>query len=239
MARRQPSVQQAPPAQRLRICYARRGPARFTSHRDFGRVLERALRRAGVPMAYSSGFSPRPRISYANAAPTAAASEAEYAELGLKEVCDPVKVVAALNRVLPSGFEVLGAAVAGRASLGELLQASDWEAAVGDCDRAVLSAAVHRLLDSPEALVERMTKSGKRVFDTRAAVLDLTAPADGLVRIRMKHLTPLVRPDDVITVLRRLEPAIPVQAVLLTRLRQGPLTQDGIGDPFTGERVEQ
>lgn len=239
MARRQPPVQQAPPAQRLRIRYARRGPARFTSHRDFCRVLERALRRAGVPMAYSSGFSPHPRISYGNAAPTAAASEAEYAELGLKEICDPAKVMAALNRVLPSGFEVLGAGVAGRASLGELLQVSDWEVTVGVCDRAVLSAAVGRFLDSDEALVERMTKSGKRTFDARAAVMDLTAPADGLVRIRLKHLTPLVRPDDVMTVLRRLEPAIPTQPALLTRLRQGPLTAGGIGDPFAGEPVEQ
>ena len=67
---RQPPVQQAPPAQKLRLRYAKRGPARFTSHRDFGRALERALRRAEIPMAYSSGFSPHPRISYANAAPT-------------------------------------------------------------------------------------------------------------------------------------------------------------------------
>ena len=58
-------------------------------------------------MAYSSGFTPHPRISYANAAPTSAASEAEYVELGLKTVCDPAKVVAALNEVLPAGFEVL------------------------------------------------------------------------------------------------------------------------------------
>ena len=108
MGNRQPPVQQAPPAQKLRLRYAKRGPARFTSHRDFGRALERALRRAEIPMAYSSGFSPHPRISYANAAPTSAASEAEYVELGLKEVCAPAKVVEALNEVLPHGFVVLG-----------------------------------------------------------------------------------------------------------------------------------
>ena len=75
--------------QRLRIRYAKRGRARFTSHRDFGRAFERALRRAGVPMAYSSGFSPHPRISYANASPTGAASEAEYLEIGLAEAAHP------------------------------------------------------------------------------------------------------------------------------------------------------
>ena len=71
---RQPPVQQAPPVQRLRVQYAKRGRARFASHRDFGRAFERALRRAGIPMAFSSGFSPHPRISYANASPTGAAT---------------------------------------------------------------------------------------------------------------------------------------------------------------------
>jgi radical SAM-linked protein len=67
----------------LRLRYAKRGRLRFASHRDFQRAFERALRRAGVPMAYSAGFSPHPKISYANAAPTGTASEAEYLEIGL------------------------------------------------------------------------------------------------------------------------------------------------------------
>ncbi|MBX6723253.1 MAG: DUF2344 domain-containing protein, partial [Dactylosporangium sp.] len=78
--------------QRVRIRYAKRGPLRFTSHRDFARAFERALRRADVPVAYSQGFSPHPRVSYASAAPTGAASEAEYLELALREPVDPDKL---------------------------------------------------------------------------------------------------------------------------------------------------
>ena len=63
--------------QRLRLRYAKRGRLRFSSTRDFQRALERALRRADVPMAFTAGFHPHPRISYANAAPTGTASEAE------------------------------------------------------------------------------------------------------------------------------------------------------------------
>ena len=99
--------QHPPPVQRLRVRYAKRGRARFTSHRDFGRAFERALRRAGVPMAYSSGFSPHPRISYANAAPTGAASEAEYLEIGLAAPCDPTQLMAALDAALPPGLDIL------------------------------------------------------------------------------------------------------------------------------------
>src|SRR6187455_2222946 len=125
-SRTQPE-QHAPPVQRLRIKYAKRGRARFTSHRDFGRAFERALRRAAVPMAYSSGFSPHPRISYANAAPTGAASEAEYLEIGLAAGCDPDKVRDALDAALPPGLDVVAVSVATPGALAEELTGSRWQ----------------------------------------------------------------------------------------------------------------
>src|SRR3954451_11261560 len=106
MAREQPE-QQAPPVQRLRLRYAKRGRLRFTSHRDFSRAFERAVVRARVPVAYSSGFSPHPRISYAGASPTGAASEAEYLELGLSRATDPAEVLQALDEALPPGLDVV------------------------------------------------------------------------------------------------------------------------------------
>ncbi|MDO5083817.1 MAG: TIGR03936 family radical SAM-associated protein [Arachnia propionica] len=239
MAKKQPPIQQAPPVQRVRLRYARRGAARFTSHRDFGRILERALRRAAVPMAYSSGFNPHPRISYANSAPTSAASEAEYVELALAAECDPAKVQRALNAVMPQGLVFLEAADAVRESLSDLLEASDWEAAVADCPPGSLARAAVALLDSTTETVERMTKSGMRSFDVRQAVMVLSVPDDQHVVMRLRHLTPLVRPDDVMTVLRRLEPGIPATPALLTRLRQGPLVETGIGDPLNPKPVEQ
>ena len=77
---------------------APRGPLRFASHRDLARALERALRRAQVPMAFSAGFSPHPKISYIGAAPTGAASEAEYLEIGLADRRDPEAVREAWQR---------------------------------------------------------------------------------------------------------------------------------------------
>lgn len=231
MGNRQPPVQQAPPAQKLRLKYAKRGPGRFTSHRDFGRALERALRRAEIPMAYSSGFSPHPRISYANAAPTSAASEAEYVELGLKEVCAPAKVVEALNEVLPHGFVVLDAADAVSASLGDLLQASDWVLRVTGAGEGVLAGSVDDLMGREEFLVERMTKNGMRTFDVRSAVISLEVSGDETLALRSLHQTPLVRPDDVLTALRMIDERVPARA-LLTRLAQGPLREGEIADPL-------
>lgn len=231
MGNRQPPVQQAPPAQKLRLRYAKRGPGRFTSHRDFGRALERALRRADIPMAYSSGFNPHPRISYANAAPTSAASEAEFVELGLKEVCDPAKVMEALNEVLPTGFVVIDVAEARRESLGELLQASDWIVTLAGAEPGVLASAVEQLLAREEFTVERMTKNGLRAFDVRSAILALSAVDDTTLALRSLHQTPLVRPDDVVTALRSIDDRVPALP-LLNRQMQGVLTDGGIADPL-------
>src|SRR4051795_1890063 len=108
MARRVPEGPPPPPvAQRIRIRYAKRGRLRFTSHRDFARAFERALRRAEIPMAYSAGFTPHPKISYVGAAPTGVASEAEYLELGLAEARDPDEVRQALDGALPPGLDVV------------------------------------------------------------------------------------------------------------------------------------
>src|SRR4051812_35368552 len=115
-----------PVVQRLRLRYAKRGRLRFSSHRDFQRSLERALRRADVPMAYSAGFSPHPRISYANAAPTGAASEAEYVEIAVTARCDPERLRVALDQALPPGLDVVEVVEARTPGFAERLEASAW-----------------------------------------------------------------------------------------------------------------
>ncbi len=108
MAAKSPDGPPPPPTvQKLRLRYAKRGRLRFTSHRDFQRAFERAIRRANVPIAYSAGFSPHPKVSYANAASTGTESEAEYLEIGLSERRDPEAIRAALDQALPPGLDVL------------------------------------------------------------------------------------------------------------------------------------
>src|SRR6201991_4995413 len=100
MARVRPgeAANPAPPTvQRVRLRFAKRGRLRFLSHRDVARSFERALRRAGVPVAYSHGFSPHPRLSWVGAAPTGTASEAEYVEIGLTQSVEPTALAAALD----------------------------------------------------------------------------------------------------------------------------------------------
>lgn len=241
MPKSQPE-QQAPPVQRLRVRYAKRGRLRFTSHRDFSRAFERAVFRARIPMAYSSGFNPHPRISYAGAAPTGSASEAEYLELALAEVVVPAEVHALLDEALPTGLDVLEVVESPGGSLADLLEGSRWriDLATG---RAETLAAVERFLAADEALVARMTKKGMREFDARGAVVSLAVlPADDAAEagpqptsldVVLRHGTPAVRPDDVLRGLETVAGLAPGESPLMTRLAQGPLLDSGeIADPL-------
>jgi radical SAM-linked protein len=242
---------QAPIVQRIRIRYAKRGPLRFTSHRDFARAFERALRRAAVPIAFSQGFTPHPKISYASAAPTGVGSEAEYLEIGLQAQVDPEQLRVALDAALSPGLDILEAVVATEGTLADRIDASRWLLELPTVDPAVAGAAVKAFLDAEEVLVERMTKQGRRSFDARRAVTllavgeqsDPPSEADGtpcaIIDLVVRLVTPAVRPDDVLSGLRvvaGLEPPVPPR---VTRLAQGTLTAQGeIVDPLDADRVD-
>lgn len=235
--------------QRVRIRYAKRGPLRFTSHRDFARAFEQALRRAGVPIAFSQGFTPHPKISYASAAPTGVASEAEYLEIGLREQVDPAELRAALDAALSPGLDVLDAVVAAGGSLADRIEASHWRIELPEVDPAVLQRAVATFTAADEVLVERMTKQGQRTFDARAAVMRIDvivspetpseAPAVpcAILELVVRQVTPSVRPDDVLSGLRVVADLEPPVSPRVIRLAQGTLTaQDAIADPLDADR---
>ena len=242
MTREQPA-QQAPPVQRLRIHYAKRGRMRFTSHRDFSRAFERALVRASIPMAYSSGFNPHPRVSYAGASPTGSASEAEYLEIGLSQERDPQIVHRALDEALPAGLDIVEVVVSHGGSLGERLEASQWRVRLPDVAQEGAEPAVRAFLAADQVLVSRMTKKGMREFDARGAVVSLAEVGDPLGKCAILDVvlrigTPAVRPDDVLAGLREIG-GLPIsQVALYQRLSQGPLDErtGTVGDPLAPDR---
>lgn len=242
MSRQPPGAPPPPPVQRVRIRYTKRGRLRFTSHRDIARVFERALRRSGVPIAFSAGFSPHPKVSWVGAAATGVASEAEYVELALAEHRDPEQVRAALDASLPDGIDLVEAVTAQPGTnLAELVAASAWRMVLPVVDPADAERAVAAFLAAEAIEVERMTKGGRRVFDARGPVVSLRAvPGEGcaILDLVVQHVTPAVRPDDVLTGLRAVSDLATPVPPAVTRLAQGPLTADGeVGDPLAPDRV--
>jgi radical SAM-linked protein len=258
MARRVPEGPPPPPVvARIRVRYAKRGRLRFASHRDFARAFERALRRADVPMAYSAGFTPHPKISYVGAAPTGAASEAEYLEVGLAREMDSDALRARLDAALPPGLDIIEALPAGVGSLAERMEASQWQIVLPGVHPAAAQEAVDQFLARDEVRVERLTKNGRRHIDVRAAVLrvgvggaETNGETDGgyvaetgggdvraILDVVVRQVTPTVRPDDVVAALHDVAALAPTGPPLATRLAQGPVDAEGaVGDPLAPDR---
>ncbi|MFB7456379.1 TIGR03936 family radical SAM-associated protein [Streptomyces sp. NPDC088337] len=237
--------------QRIRLRYTKRGRLRFTSHRDFQRAFERALRRAEVPMAYSAGFTPHPKVSYANAAPTGTGSEAEYLEIALTAHCDPERLRELLDESLPAGLDVVEAVEARTSGLADRLTASVWELRLDGVDPAEAENAVAAFNGAETVEVQRLAKNGMRTFDTRSAVVDLESmethgsAADGptgqpcaILRLVVRHVTPAVRPDDVLSGLRAVADLAPPVPAAVTRLAQGLLDEETgtVTDPLAPDR---
>ncbi len=251
MARRIPEGPPPPPVvQRVRFRYAKRGRLRFTSHRDFARAFERALRRAGVPMAYSAGFTPHPKISYIGAAPTGVASEAEFLEIGLARRVDIGELRRAIDAALPEGLDIVEAVEAEGGSLAERMQASAWQIELPDVSAGDLARAVETFLDAEKVEIERLTKDGRKIVDARQPVVSATvsqaadtaaASPRAILNVVVRLATPAVRPDDLLAALHSVAGlALDVSrySYRAVRLAQGPLDGSGaVGDPFVADRV--
>jgi radical SAM-linked protein len=198
-------------------------------------------------MAYSAGFSPHPKISYAGAASMGAASEAEYLEISVTQQLDPDKVRAALDEAMPPGLDIIEVVEAGPGALADQLEGSEWQIVLPGVGPDLVDQAVQDFLDTPEVIVERMTKKGLRRFDARGAVIRLATEtgesADGrpcaILRLVVRHETPAVRPDDVLTALNVVASLTPPVPPKVTRLAQGPLVQENgiVADPLATDRA--
>lgn len=164
---------------RLRVRSSKLGKVRFTSHRDAARMWERALRRAGLPVAASEGFTPRPKISFGLALPTGAESIAEYVDIELRSdvsdaEIDLTTLPERLSESLPAGFDVLVVAEReqGSGSLQETVTSCTWA-----LWSSQLGAEDHldarRLLQSTELIVDRERKGKRSADDVRPLILDL------------------------------------------------------------------
>jgi len=227
MASRQAPERRDPPVGWVRLRYTKLGPARFMSARDVARLLERALRRADVPVAYSSGFSPHMRVSYAFPAPTGAASNSEYALVGLASPMEPAEFQQRLGQQMPDGMRVSASATTER-HLPPLLEASDWRVTwPGVTADGGLGRATAAFLQADAIPVERRAKSGTSIQDVRGAVVSLAVEDDAsgaALRMVLRQGDPLIRPSDVAAGLMSWLPSLPGWGTgLLFREAQGAL----------------
>lgn len=169
---------------RIRCRYTKLGKVRFLGHRDLARCLDRALRRTGVPVARTQGFTPRFRLAFGLALPTGAESLAEYLDLDLDpgaEV-DLTALPAAVSAVLPPGVDVVGVGPVepGAGSLQSSVTSCTWEVGLPGVDHGAVASGVERALDAT-ALVTSVIRKGEEVaHDLRPDLVRIgMLPSDG------------------------------------------------------------
>jgi len=157
---------------RLRIRFAKTGRIRFISHRDLARVWERALRRAELPLAYSQGYSPHPKLSFGLALATGYESAAEYLDVEVEGELELDGIARRLGEHLPDGVDVVGVVpvAAGEPSLQEAVTSCTWQVELPGVERHWLEAVVSDLLARPEIPIRRNRKGTEIDADLRPGI---------------------------------------------------------------------
>lgn len=230
------------PAVRLRVRFSKHGKVRFTSHRDVARIWERVLRRAGVPVAYSAGFSPRPRIAFGLALSTGYSSDAEYLDVDLDPVraasVDYENLTGALTAALPVGMTATAVAVIPRSelSLQHAVTSCTWRIDAAGADAAGASESVGLALSSDELLAERERKGRMATEDIRPAVVAVDVEGnitDGVRLIAELSTQPrAVRPAEMLS---SLDP--PLSPLRVCRLHQWIATDGGRREPLAAAEL--
>ncbi|HEY5014348.1 MAG TPA: TIGR03936 family radical SAM-associated protein [Acidimicrobiia bacterium] len=180
----------------VRVRYTKRGKVRWISHRDVARAFERALRIEQLPLAFTLGFSPRPKVSFGLALSTGYESDAEYLDLELAEPIDLESLPARLTAALPLGIEVDAVvALEERApALQEVVAAVTWQVEVADDDGQPVPAELVRGLveaarDASVLDVTQVRKGRASVADVRPAIRRLEMIESPNATVEMELLT--------------------------------------------------
>jgi len=194
---------------RVRLRYTKAGKVRWTSHRDLARMFERAFRRTQLPIAYSGGFAPRPKVSFGLALPTGAESEAEYLDLELTEgtTVDLETLPARLSEALPVGVEVNAAAVIddGAPSLQEAVSSCVWRVEVSGTGHDELCEKVADVIAAPTLVVTRTRKGNLVTDDIRPGILALRVVEGVEVECELATQPRAVRPGELV---RAIDPGL-------------------------------
>ncbi len=182
---------------RLRITFSKLEMLRFIGHLDLAKTWERVLRRAELPLVYSQGFNPQPKIQLASALSLGISSDCELLDIWLREPLSAEDLAARLNAVSPDGLvttTVMEVPLKAPA-LQTLLAGAHYRITVDEVDDAELRRRITTLLAAD--FIERQRR--KKNYDLRALIFDLVPDGDGAFRAHLSlGQAGTGRPDEVL-----------------------------------------
>ena len=185
----------------VRLQYTKIGKIRWIGHRDVARAMERGFRVAELPLAFTQGFSPHPKVSFGLALSTGHESEAEYLDLVFTEELDTDALPARLTDALPAGMSVVAATpLADRApALQEAVTAVSWRVEIDpDGDAA---DRIRAGLERPVIEITRTRKGREVVEDIRPVVRSIGMSDDGIVEMELNTQPRCAKPGEILAAL--------------------------------------
>ena len=185
---------------RYRVVFAKNGEMRFIGHLDLQQLLERALRRSGLPLRYSQGFSPKVRLNLASALPLGFTSSAEMMDFWLEQPMEPSLIQQQLNSALPTGIRILSVTEVSNdfPSLQASLKAAEYKVSFkAGVDVSAVCANLEELLNEPNLIVTRRNKQ----FDLKPLVEALDREGDALYLRLSNRPEASARPDELLALL--------------------------------------
>jgi len=176
---------------RVRLRMRKDGRMRFLGHLDYMHAFHRTVLRAGLPLRYSAGFNPKPKVAFSEALPTGVESDAELIDLELTRPLSAQEVVEALNAELPEGFHLLEGAVLPRGvpSPSASIRASHYRLELPDGSDP--RTALEVFLESESVILTRAKGKGTVEVDVRPWVESLELK-DGVLLMVMRRGSPIL-----------------------------------------------
>jgi radical SAM-linked protein len=192
------------PVRRIRIVFGKKGDMRYLGHLEMARMFERACRRAGIPLSFTGGYSPKPRITFALSLPTGTEALAEWLDLELAEAWSPEEVMHSLNDHLPSGIRVEDSwkvpvdvpALNGRVRF--MTYKAIFPESVKDLDERV-----RNLMNSSSVPVVRVKKGKERTLNLKDYLVSMDSSNDRMLifSLALKGEAGSARPQEVLQAL--------------------------------------
>src|SRR5215216_1206995 len=186
---------------RIRITFVKQGALRYTGHLDLHRLWERAARRAELPLAYSQGFHPQPKMNMAAALPLGFSSRCEVMDMRLEQAIPLEDLSTRLNETLPLGLQVVDIEQVDdqEPALQTQVLSAEYEVTLTEeVDRSELQSKIDSTLASTSILRERRGK----IYDLRPLIEELRLPVDGKIFMKLTAREGATgRPEEVLDVL--------------------------------------
>ena len=194
----------------LRVKYSKTPAGRFLSHLDLLRAMERAFRRADLPLAFSEGFNPHPRISFGSALAVGITSDGEYLDVQLVEEISPQELKTRLDKTMPPALKVLAVKKIkpGAASLSSLINMARYRVSVpllAPLDARDLETVIAKVMSQSNFEVIRQGKKGLKRIDVREGIYDMRGyPEDNMLILTLDVKTGSqgsIRPEEAVKML--------------------------------------